>query len=191
MENKEDIEWISQLRSGNVYAFNSIYERYHHALYRNIFKITKDPQVSEDILQEVFIALWEHRRELKKQKSLGGWLFVTSFNKSINYIKKELNRSKEKNKMSLHYAGKSDTESPADHYDQQYGLLQNAIAQLSPQKQKTFVLCKLEGKTYNEAAKTLKISKYTIKEYLSSAMTIIKDYIKHHPQYLNSIDKDA
>lgn len=93
--------------------------------------------------------------------------------------------------MSLHYAGKSDTESPADHYDQQYGLLQNAIAQLSPQKQKTFVLCKLEGKTYNEAAKTLKISKYTIKEYLSSAMTMIKDYIKHHPQYLNSIDKDA
>lgn len=187
MDHKAEDELIQKLQKGNIHAFNKVYEKYHQALYRNIFKITKDSEVSEDILQDVFTTLWEHRFRLERQKSLGGWLFVISFNKSINYTKKRLTDLKAKDNLSFFYPRKTETDDQVDHYEHQYELVQDAIAQLSPQKQRIFVLCKLEGKTYEEAAHALNISRYTVKEYLSSAMAFVRDYIKTHPDSLNVV----
>lgn len=187
MDHKVEGELILQLKKGNIHAFNKVYEEYHQALYRNIFKITRDSEVSEDILQDVFTTLWEHRCDLERQKSLGGWLFVISFNKSINYTKKKLMDLKAKDNLSFFYSKRAGIEDNVDHYEAQYGLVKNAIAQLSPQKQRIFVLCKIEGKTYEEAANALNISRYTVKEYLSSAMAFVRDYTKRHSDSLNII----
>src|SRR5205085_3232261 len=65
-------------------------------------------------------------------------------------------------------------------YEEYYQLLKNAIEQLSPQKQKIIRLCKLEGKTYEEAAAELQISRHTVKEYLSAAMASLSEYIRQH-----------
>lgn len=188
MNNKQDNELIFQLQKGNVRAFNSLYEKYHQALYRNILKITKNQQAAEDILQDVFVALWERRMELKEDKALNGWLFVISFNKAINYTKKELTRLHAKNNLSAIYSEISHEDDYPEIYEQQRGLLQEAMTSLSPQKRSVLMLCKIEGKTYEEAANTLNISKYTVKEYLSEAMNLVKVYIKNHPQYVNAID---
>ncbi|TAN11560.1 MAG: sigma-70 family RNA polymerase sigma factor [Chitinophagaceae bacterium] len=188
MNNKQDNELIFQLQKGSIKAFNSVYEKYHQALYRNILKITKNQETTEDILQDVFVALWEKRMELDEGKTLSGWLFVISFNKAINYTKKELTRLHAKNKLSDLYSETSQEDDHPEIYEQRHELLQQAMTNLSPQKQKVLILCKIEGKTYEEAANMLNISKHTVKEYLSEAMNLVKVYIKSHPQYINAID---
>lgn len=186
MDHVPDHELIVQLQQGEIAAFNRIYEKYHQALYRNIVKVTKSSEAAADLLQDVFVTLWERRADLVQDKSLGGWLFVISFHKAVNYVKKELTDQKTRSRV-LRLSEKSEEEQGPDSYEVQYGLLQRAISELSPQKQKIFILCKLEGKSYEEAARSLNISRYTVKEYLSSAMLNVRDYVKNHPQYMNTL----
>lgn len=170
-----DSKLVARLRAGDVAAFDSLYWRYYQVVYRNIVKLTKEPVVAEDILQEVFIRLWEKRHEINYEQPVANWIFVISFNLSIDYTRKKLREEVlHRNLLALD----EHTAQYVFEYEQYYHLLKHAIEQLSPQKQKIVKLCKLEGKTYEQAAAELQISRHTVKEYLSAAMASLSDYIR-------------
>ncbi len=178
MYSNGDIDLVYSLHNSDVGAFDMLYQKYHHAIYRNIYKITKDDEISRDILQDIFIALWEKRAEIKVDQSVSGWLFVLSFNKSISHLRKKLREASVVNTMP--FAETEQEDSNLHLVDDQYYLLHQAINQLSPQRKKVFTLCKLEGKTYEEAAEKLNISKHTVKEYLGHAVAAVKNHIHEH-----------
>jgi len=170
---------ISRLIKGDMEAFNDIYRLYFHPVYCNALKITRDIPVAEDILQEVFTTLWEKRETLDAGKPLGGWLFVICYNKSVNILRKRLRES------FLHkQLQQPDDSGPEEEmrFSAQWTILEKALSCLSPQRRRVFELCKLQGKTYEEAATELRISKYTVKEYLSAAIVSIKEYSMRHPE---------
>jgi RNA polymerase sigma-70 factor (ECF subfamily) len=174
-------ELVKLLQKDNVNAFDTLYQKYHQDIYFNILKITRNVDATRDILQEVFIALWEKRMTLDPGQLLPPWLFVVAYNKSINYLKKAL-------RTSMHIVHVSDMEMQSLPLDEEIDfmyarerLLAEAMEQLSPQKRKVFELCKLQGKSYEETARELHISKYTVKEYLSNAISYVKLYIHQHP----------
>jgi RNA polymerase sigma-70 factor (ECF subfamily) len=185
--NTQDAELVVRLQQDEVNAFDTLYWKYHQAVYRNIFKFVKEQIVTEDILQEVFAKLWEKRKEINPSQSVAGWLFVISFNLSVDYVRKKLREQTiHKELLNLDF----DDDYSLDRkniYEDQYQLLEKAIAQLSPKKRKIVTLCKLEGKTYDEVAEELKISRNTVKEHLSIAMVKLNDYIqknKEHNKYI-------
>lgn len=172
-----DSKLVVKMRAGDVSAFDSLYWRYYQVVYRNILKLTKDPLVSEDILQEVFIRLWEKRQDINFEQPVVNWIFVISFNLSIDYTRKKLREQELHRKLLL------DTNAIPQNgsvYEDYYLLLKRAIEQLSPQKQRIVKLCKLEGMTYEEAAAEMKISRHTVKEYLSAAMASLSEYVRQH-----------
>lgn len=63
----------------------------------------------------------------------------------------------------------------------QLKLLKKGIDALPPQRKKVFELCKLEGRSYEEAAAILHLSKNTVKTHLSRALDMVKEYIISHP----------
>lgn len=181
-----DNELIERLQANEVGAFNALYWKYHRALYANILKIIRNPEVAQDILQEVFVALWEKRLLLDINQSVAGWLFVTSYNKSITHLKQMLRLTA----LSAEFSQttgllQSDTEYLAN--EDQFQVLQHAISKLSPQKRRVFELCKIQGKTYEEAAQELNISKHTVKEYLSAAINYLREVIKKNPNYREAL----
>jgi RNA polymerase sigma-70 factor (ECF subfamily) len=170
-------ELACRLITGDMEAFNEIYRKYFHPVYCNALKITRDVPVAEDVLQEVFITLWEKRQTIDPEKSLAGWLFILCYHKSINILRKKIRESllyKE-----LQQPGENSIEDEIK-YGVQWEILENALSCLSPQRRRVFELCKLQGKTYEEAAAELRISKYTVKEYLSAAITSVKEYSLLH-----------
>lgn len=185
--NTQDAELVVRLQQDEVSAFDTLYWKYHQAVYRNIFKFVKEQIVTEDILQEVFAKLWEKRKEINASQSVAGWLFVISFNLSVDYVRKRL-REQTIHKELLNLDGDDNYSLDRKNiYEEQYQLLEKAIAQLSPKKRKIVTLCKLEGKTYDEVAEELKISRNTVKEHLSVAMVKLNDYIqknKEHNKYI-------
>lgn len=174
-----EYELLSRLANGDRNAFDGIYRQYFHAVYRNAVKITRDAVSAEDVLQEVFISLWEKRETISLQQSVGGWLFVLCYNKSINLLRKKLRDS-----VACQQLQDLDVDDTMDDtkYELQWSLLEDAISQLSPQKRKVFELCKIQGKSYEETASALQISKYTVKEYLSASVSFLKEYVHHHPE---------
>jgi RNA polymerase sigma-70 factor (ECF subfamily) len=185
--NTQDAELVIRLQQDEVSAFDTLYWKYHQAVYRNIFKFVKEQIITEDILQEVFAKLWEKRKEINASQSVAGWLFVISFNLSVDYVRKRL-REQTIHKELLNLDGDDNYSLDRKNiYEEQYQLLEKAIAQLSPKKRKIVTLCKLEGKTYDEVAEELKISRNTVKEHLSIAMVKLNDYIqknKEHNTYI-------
>jgi len=176
-------ELVVRLHKNDVSAFDALYWEYHQAIYRNILKLTKEPLAAEDILQEVFIKLWEKRFDIDPAQSVAGWLFVISFNLSVNYTRKKL-RIDTMHKNLLAVEAGTNQQAGINSDEEQYRLLEKAIEQLSPQKRKVVTLCKLEGKTYDEAAGELKISRNTVKEHLQNAMVNLNEFVRKNTAYV-------
>lgn len=176
-----DYELLCRFVKGDRNAFDAIYKQYFHAVYANALKITRDKTVAEDILQEVFIALWEKRKTIDTERSLGNWIFVVCYNKSISALRKELRRTAVYDELQNSY--EPDTLNSAALQELQWQTLEDAMNTLSAQKRKVFELCKLQGKTYKETAAVLQISEYTVKEYLSAATVVIKKHVQRMPEW--------
>lgn len=172
---------VHRLMTGDIDAFNELYRLYFHPVYNNAIKITRDHTIAEDILQEVFVTLWEKRASIDPARSLAGWLFVLCYNRSINILRRRLRESLVYKQLSQPTEAGPDMEEEI-RFGTQWNILENAMSHLSPQRRRVFELCKLQGKTYEEAATELHISKYTVKEYLSAALVSIKEYSLHHPE---------
>ena len=171
-------ELVERLQKGDMEAFNTLYLKYHSALYSNILRLCRDEIVAEDLLQETFVALWEKRHLLDPNQEISGWLFVVSYNKSVSFLKIKLKESMTKSTSQQIDYGSDDR---VEIVENQINVLEKGILLLSPQKRMVFDLCKLQRKTYEEAARELNISKHTVKEYLSDAMDFLKEFAKREP----------
>ena len=177
------------LASGSVPAFDAIYNRYYRAVYANIFKLVKIPEHAEDILQDVFVSLWQNRFKLRTDRSVAGWLFVVSYNKSLTFLRQAVRRF----------------EAYVDNYDQfeslrpdeavdelefahRLDVIEEAVEALSARRKAVFRLCRFEGKTNEEAADLLDLSAETVKDYLKHSTKAIKTYIgEKYPHHLAEI----
>jgi len=170
----------TRLTEGDLSAFDAIYNLYYEAVYRNALSVLKDAAAAEDIVQETFLALWQKRETIHKPENIGGWLFVTASNKSLNAFRRQARRRLSAQPVDslpeIAYI-------PTDYElaDRQLKLLQQAIDSLSPQRRRVFELCKLEGKSYEETAELLHISKNTVKSHMKSASESIREFILRRP----------
>ncbi|MFT3902701.1 MAG: sigma-70 family RNA polymerase sigma factor [Niabella sp.] len=176
-----DAQLLQMLSSEKeAFAFESLYQKYHRSIYINVIRSTRNGIEAEDIVQEVFYTLWQSRKKIKSDTVLSGWLFTVSYNKTVDFLRKKIRERK----LSQSLQSADDLYLSLDEHSKielQYELLQNAIEDLSPQRKKVFELCKLQGLTYEQAAKKMGVSKYTIKEYMKDAFQYIRQYVHDHP----------
>lgn len=174
----DELSLINQMKGGEMEAFDALYWHYQHSVYRNIFQLIKDEASAEDMLQEVFISLWEKRESIDSTRSLGGWLFISSYNRAINFLKK-----KNRERLASQLVAELFTESSQEETIKEMRMqeLEKAIENLPQQKQRVFQMCKVQGLSYAETASILQISKHTVKEHVSGAMIIIRDQLLKIP----------
>src|SRR6188472_1886831 len=91
----------SRLRKDDINAFNTLYWEYHAAVYANALKLIKDPAIAEDIVQEVFVTVWGKRQTIDPDQDLAGWLFVISYHKTIDQLKRKLKEALAHKKISV------------------------------------------------------------------------------------------
>jgi len=167
------------LAQGDECMFGMLYDKYHHALYLNVIKLVHDPAEAEDIVQDAFLTLWSKRAQIDVERPVGGWLFTVSYNLSLDLLKKKLRQH-----AFMRVAANIETDGKGREFQEfQWSLLEEAISHLSPKKKKAFQLCKLEGKSYEEASIELGISKYTINEYLKEGMAFIREYVRQKTSF--------
>lgn len=176
----EDNRLAAALALDDTGAFDALYHKYYNAVFANIFKLIRHQESAEDILQDVFVALWENRRKIDLDRSVGGWLFVVSHNKAIKFLNKVIRErieTLEESALSI----QATPEYESIYLEYQSSLINEAIDNLPPKKRQVFTLCKLEGKTYEQAALEAGISPHTVKEYVSAASQFVKAYfLRNH-----------
>jgi RNA polymerase sigma-70 factor (ECF subfamily) len=164
-------------------SFTDIYNQYSGQIFANVLKLVKDPQVAEEIVQDVFTTLWQKWTVIRLEKSLLAYLYRMSANKVIDFFRTmQTNRAMKAHFTALAIEHYSHIEE-ALQYRESEQLLHKAIASLAPQQQRVYQLCRTEGLSYKEAADLLGISQHTVKEYLVKANQLIRNYL------ISNIDK--
>lgn len=167
------------LIQGNTRAFDFYYNKYHQAIFANIYKIIQDKTFAQDILHDVFLAFWEKKHTLRSTESVIGWLYVVSQNKSFTFIKKKLKESTillENPTIVEHII--ETPEINEEFYKRQLEILEDAVNHLPKRKKEVFSLCRFEGKSLEHAAATLGISEDSAKDYLKQSTRMIRQYIQ-------------
>lgn len=186
---EKEIADIVALGGGDVRAFSRLYQRYHKLVHANILKLVKSSEASIEILQDVFFSLWQNRDRINKSKSLGGWLFVVSYNMSLNFIRKEVKESLvfvDEYPLDL---SSTDVENLEEEtFELQMQLLNEAVSELPKRKREVFRMCRYEGKSKKEVADMLGLSLRTVDNYLKDANRMIKEYVwEKHPEQVGKI----
>lgn len=173
----EDIV-VQACSEGDKRAYEIIYNYYWDIVLKNITKIVYQKDIAEDILQDVFIKLWENKHLLTTKKAMNTWLFKASYNASIDYLRSSLNRAIITGDLNQIELADFNISTEVSHIlALKESLLQEAIYRLPQRKRQVFELCKIQGKSYQEASVILNIASNTVKEHITEAKKFIKKYV--------------
>ncbi len=180
---------LGELKAGSMPAFNSLYLHYSPQLYAHLLKFLKSPELVEEVLQEVFVKVWNLRGEIEPERGFKTFIYTIASNLAINLIKK-INRDKvlqaEIWASSISYYLHSEEKLINK---EKMEIIDRAIATLSPKRREILLFCKVEGKSYKEVADMLGISVSTVSNQLVNAVHDIRNFIvkNYSEEYLVGI----
>lgn len=170
----DDIELVSRLRNGDVNAFDIIYRKYSGKLYAFGLKLLKSEVEAEELVQGVFLKLWENHKTLNPDLSFKSYLFTITYNdicklfRRRNYIRKFIDETVYENlKTAPDLSERIDYKSLLERVE--------LIISKLPERQKCiFMKSRDEGKSSKEIASELGLSPGTIDNYISESLKFIR-----------------
>ena len=163
--------------------FADIFKKHEARLYLLAHRLTKSDLYTKDIIQEVFLKLWEHRAELHTIKNIEAWLYKATENKIIDLLRKAAADRRLRDALWNNITRQeSQTESQVISKDYNH-VMQNAIEKLPPQRKLIYYMNKEEGMSYDEIASQLSISRNTVRNQLADAIQSIRRFFSRNTQF--------
>lgn len=152
-------------------AYKELFTSLYSYLYHFARTLVRAKEPAEEIVSDVFIKVWEKRRELKKIENLKVYLYVTTRNMAFNYLDKQ-------KRIPTDHLEDIPAEFTSVYFDPEQlmitadmlTLIQKAIDQLPPKCRMIFKLAKEDGLKYREVAEILNVSVKTVENQLAIAL---------------------
>lgn len=170
-----------RIKIGDSQAFELLFKTYYPVLCSYANKFLFSAEEARDVVQDVFIKLWENRREINPDESLKGWLFKATANSSLNKLRHRKVKNRYDEVLKLVYIEHSDStphDSLLEHELSEHIAL--AKNRMPPQCRRIFNLSRVEGLKYGEIAEYLKISVKTVEGHMTKALAIIRAELKEY-----------
>lgn len=173
----QDKQIIEELKEGSKEAFRYLFDIFGPKIYAFALSYLKSKADAEELLQEVFLKLWEIRAGLDSSRSIKSFLFKICINLIYDLI-----RRKNIEQTYLHYSGTNNSDFGDNTwqeviYQDMLNNLSNLVATMPEQRQRIFRLSKEDGLSNDEIANQLQLSKRTVENQLYRAVSFLKDKI--------------
>ena len=142
---------------------------------RFVFSVTRSKELTEEIIQDVFVKLWENRKDLPAIKNFSAYLFIITRNHTLNTIRKQVQEKEKQQALAQHYELAEETETVGE--DARYALLVDQL----PQQQRKVYLRRQQGLKNADVAFQLDLSVNSVKKYQQWATQTIVKLIKAGP----------
>lgn len=163
------------MRRDDQEAFTLLYRRYWEDLFVAAAKVLRGKEEAADVVQDVFLSLWNRRHEINIEGSLAAYLQVSVRYKAIHYIEKNITR---RDYLALLTDVVINTIPPAAEVQLQLKEVKQAIhdtvARMPPKMQEVYRLSRQEHLSHKEIADKLGISVETVKKHIQHALQLIK-----------------
>jgi len=172
METGNDRHLVNLLQRGNVAAFDSLFEVYSPKLFGFALKYFKNEADAEELVQEVFVKVWENHQSLKSELSFKSYLFTIA----LNQIRKHFNKKVTSLRYleSLQNDPEFSDQVTTDDYETTLRQIYLIIEQMPERRREIFLKSKLEGKSSKQVAVELNISPGTVDNQVSEALRFIR-----------------
>lgn len=170
-------ELLLQIAQGDEQSFKQLVEAFSPKLYNYIFRITRNQVIAEEVMQDIFVQIWQVRETFAEVKNFDAWLYVISRNHSINALEKMM---AEKRRFLQWRQLSSPTEPVLEIVISPLTLIDTAVGKLPPQQQKIWVMNRRLRMKYQDIASQLGISKDTVNKHLRAATVSIKEFLNKH-----------
>jgi len=169
-----EVKLLKKMSEDDENSFEIIYNRHHILIYRYVLNFVKSPEIAEDLTQEVFIRIWELRKDLVNIKSLRAYLIAIGRNHAINFLKKASNENNKKAEILLFYQNSNNSSDYKLLSSEYKEFIQNVLNSLPVQTRQVFKLCREQDKSYDEISNLLNISSNTVKKHIVRTHKLFK-----------------
>lgn len=166
-----------KVKQGDLDKLGLLFERYHRGLYGYFYRLCKDQQICEDLIQAVFERLLKYRHSYTGNGKFSTWLFSIARNQFIDHyhmMKKNgftvpIDETQIENQESAEYLDQ--------HKAKKKEILEMALNELHPEKREVIILSRYEGLRYKEIAEILGTTEGAVKVKMFRAMNELKDLV--------------
>ena len=170
----DDIELVEKLHSGSIEAFDLLYEKYSGKLYSFGLKYLRSTDEAEELVQSVFLKIWENHKILKKESSFKSYLFTIAYNDICKLFRKR-NYNKKFIEETLYENNQYSTQSEESiDYQSVLVRVRQIIDKLPERQRKIFEMSRFEGKSTKEISEEIGLSPGTIDNYISQSLKFIR-----------------
>lgn len=175
----EDKTVIQKLIAGDTKAFEQVYRQFSRSMYLSALGLWPNTQVAQDAVQESFIYLWNHRRQIDTSLSIEGYLHTSVRHYILNYIRhQKVKQSREQEIIrEQEFLNRPDEEDLTPKVE----FFRQVLATLPESCRKIFVMSVIEGMSYTDTADKLGISVNTVKSQVKIAYRKIKNVVQENP----------
>ncbi len=170
-----DEKLVKEIIQGNEKAFDILYRRYARKVYSIIARIVKDEHLAEDIMQEVFVKVYQNVKKFKFKSAFFTWLYRIAINTAVTALKK---KSKYK-ESRLENDVLPDENSPEKKLNKEYikNKIENAVDKLPDKQKLIFNLRFYDGLKYSDISNIINVSESSCKTNFHYAMNNLKQHL--------------
>lgn len=173
---QDEFIFISHLKKGDERAYVYLVDQFSHRLCTYADSLINNPVIAKDIVQQVFITVWERRNRLNADFSFSSFLHKCVYNEFIDhYRKKQAVTILEKKYID---ALSNIVEEKESLFEKQITLVKKEIQNLPPKCKQVFLLSKQEGLTNMEIAEYLSLSTKSVEGHITKAFSILRNKMK-------------
>lgn len=165
---------LKELKKGDHAAFENIFERYSKQLFQFSLSYLKSEEAAADIVQEVFIKIWNNRGQIKTDTSFQSYLFTIALNSVRKYFNQLSKFNELKHDVLFYATGLKPEFDDRSDYTFMLDKLEELIRQMPEKRREVFIKKKIEEKSLKEISEELNISTKTVEYHITEAMRFLK-----------------
>ena len=175
MDSLSDNRLMLQVKAGEVDQLGLLFERYHRLLFSFFYKLNQNVEVSEDLVQNVFMRILKYRHRFQGNGEFKTWMFHIAKNVNIDYHKKHRRyRAEDVDQWQDKLLDESRSQNQEMIKQEELNQLRTALQKLDPEKREVLILSKLQGLKYKEIANLLGCTEGAVKVKVFRALKELK-----------------
>lgn len=173
--NLNDRDLLLRVSMDDEESFRCLFARHRDKLFAYILKVTKSREVSEEIVMDVFLKIWQIRTGLARIEDFSSFIFHIARNKALDFLRMAAKDHVLRDLLWEEIEAVSDTRSDGKLLlDELESQIEIVVDGLSPQRQSVFRLHREENLTYDQIAVHLQLSKSTVKNHMLDSLRFIR-----------------
>lgn len=169
---------LKRLKAGDMAAIDDIYKRYSRKLYSFSYALLKDHDQSEDLVQDVFVTLWEKREQINPEFRFENYLLTICYNSIRKFFRKKSIENKVKDYLLKNLPESIPETSNTVLCNELIDLVDSAVDKLPPKRKLVFKLSRQENMQIKAIAETMSISPRTAESHLTKALGFIRQELE-------------